>query len=160
MIRIDKQTLDALSERAKVSPRLRQNLNFHKESSDTLHRMLNAMEPQTYVQPHKHVAPEKREAFIVLRGSVCLIEFDNEGGIVDSYIMTAGPNTPGAEITPGVYHTLIALKPGTIIYEIKDGPWDAAADKVFALWAPDETSGKGPAYNGTLLKALNVEPIV
>lgn len=156
MKRIEKRLLDNLSEKAGKSPRMRQNFNFHDGPSDPLQRMLNAMEPQTYVRPHKHVAPEKREAFIVLRGSVCLVEFDEAGKIIDSCVMTAGPDTPGAEITPGVYHTLIALRPGTIIYEIKDGPWDAATDKVFAPWAPEEGSKDSTAFNSSLLQLLDI----
>ena len=67
MIRIDKELLDSVSAKAKASPRLRVNFNFHEEAEDTLQRLLNAMEPGTYVQPHKHENPNKREAFLLKR---------------------------------------------------------------------------------------------
>jgi hypothetical protein len=33
---------------------------------------------------------------------------------------------------------MVCLAPDTAIVEIKKGPYDAAADKFFASWAPEE----------------------
>jgi cupin fold WbuC family metalloprotein len=154
MIKINNELLDRISQQAKESARKRQNHNFHSSPHDHMHRMLNAMEPETYVQPHKHVEPDKREAFIILRGAICLVEFDEQGVITDHYFMEAGTGNEGAEITPRAYHTLIVLTPGTIIYEIKDGPWDIKTDKVFAPWAPEEGSLESAGYNARVLKSL------
>ena len=41
------------------SPRLRLNHNFHDDLADPINRMLNALEPGTYLQPHKHENPDK-----------------------------------------------------------------------------------------------------
>lgn len=41
---INKQLLDETSERAKQSPRLRMNYNFHEQLDDPVNRLLNAME--------------------------------------------------------------------------------------------------------------------
>ncbi len=41
---------------------------FHKQNSDTLHRMLNAVQPDSYVRPHRHLDPPKAEAWILLQG--------------------------------------------------------------------------------------------
>ena len=59
MIIIDSKTLEDLSQKAKESKRKRINLNFHIGDSDLLQRFLNAMEPSTYVRPHKHENPDK-----------------------------------------------------------------------------------------------------
>jgi cupin fold WbuC family metalloprotein len=155
MIKINRELLNSLSRQAKESERKRKNHNFHPGPEDPMHRMLNAMEPETYVRPHKHVEPMKREAFIILRGGIFLVEFDELGEITDHFIMQAGSGNEGAEITPGSYHTLIPLESGTVIYEIKDGPWDINTDKVFAQWAPEEGSLDGMAYNAQILERLH-----
>lgn len=154
MIKINTDLLNRLSEQASQSPRKRQNFNFHVSSDDLMHRMLNAMEPETYVRPHKHVNPDKHEAFIIIRGAICMIEFGEQGDILDHYIMQAGTGNEGAEITPGVFHTLISLKPGTVIYEVKDGPWDIKTDKVFAPWSPEEGSPESAGFNARLLEII------
>jgi cupin fold WbuC family metalloprotein len=154
MIKINNELLDNLSKQAKESDRKRRNHNFHSSAEDLMHRMLNAMEPDTYIRPHKHVEPEKREAFIILRGEIYLVEFDEQGEVTDHFFLQAGSGNEGAEITPGRYHTLLPMEPGTVIYEIKDGPWDINTDKVFAPWAPEEGTGESAAYKSRLLQNL------
>ena len=41
---IDNELLDKVSERAKASPRLRMNYNFHQSLDEKCHRFLNAVE--------------------------------------------------------------------------------------------------------------------
>lgn len=65
---IDKQLLDKTSEQAKQSPRLRMNYNFHERLDDPVNRLLNAMEPGSYIRPHRHLDPDKDEIFLLLRG--------------------------------------------------------------------------------------------
>ena len=61
MIEINNQLLDTLAQQASASPRKRKNHNFHPEAGDPIQRMLNALNPGTYVQPHRHISPLKRE---------------------------------------------------------------------------------------------------
>ncbi|HIC0138358.1 TPA: WbuC family cupin fold metalloprotein, partial [Enterobacter hormaechei] len=42
------------SAQAANSPRLRAHHNFHPELSDPVQRLAIAMEPGTYVRPHRH----------------------------------------------------------------------------------------------------------
>lgn len=65
---IDKQLLDKVSAQAKASERLRMNYNFHQSLEDKCHRFLNAVEPGTMVEIHRH--PTKDESFVLLRGRV------------------------------------------------------------------------------------------
>ena len=44
---IDKRILDELTAQAKVSPRLRMNLDLRNSAEDQSQRMLNALEPGT-----------------------------------------------------------------------------------------------------------------
>ncbi len=55
---IDKQLLDSLSSRAKVSPRLRQNYDLRDSEGDNSQRMLNALEPGTILFESKTGACE------------------------------------------------------------------------------------------------------
>ena len=58
---IDEDLLNKVSEQAKTSPRLRMNYNFHQSLEDKCHRFLNAVEPGTKVEIHRH--PTKDESF-------------------------------------------------------------------------------------------------
>lgn len=146
MLRIDTKLINQLSEKAKAAPRKRMNHNFHQTADDLLNRMLNAMEPGTYVCPHKHENPDKREAFIVLRGSFLIVEFDEEGNITDHTILNREKGILGIEIPPKVYHMLICLEPDSVLYELKDGPYNPANDKIFAPWAPLEGSPEAARF--------------
>jgi len=157
MIKIDHFLLNKTSAQAKVAPRRRMNFNFHKDSSDTLQRLLNAMEPLSYIQPHKHEDPDKREAFFALRGRIVVIEFDELGNIADHMLLNPIIGNFGAEIPERTFHTIISLDPDTIAYEIKDGPYSPIDDKNFASWAPKEGDPDADAYIEDLLKELNIE---
>ena len=65
---IDEHLLNEVQIKAKDSPRLRMNYNFHESLDDKCHRFLNALEPGTIVPVHHH--PTKDETFIILRGKV------------------------------------------------------------------------------------------
>ena len=157
MIRIDNPLLNFLSNKAKAAPRRRTNHNFHQSAADPLNRMLNAMEPGTYVQPHKHENPDKREAFLLLRGKILVASFDEVGNVVDHVVLDPQAGNFGLEIPPRTYHTLICLVEGSVLYELKDGPYDVSNDKVFAPWAPAEGSPESQDYNYQLLRQLGID---
>jgi cupin fold WbuC family metalloprotein len=156
MIIIDNKLLDVVSAQAKVSPRRRKNYNFHKDYSDTLQRLLNAMEPLSYVQPHKHEDPDKREVFFALRGRIALIEFDDLGNITGHTLLDPLNGIFGAEIPERTFHTIIPLDPETVAYEVKDGPYRMIDDKNFASWAPKEGSAEATDYLKGILKKLGI----
>lgn len=89
---VSKEVLDELSQKAKNSPRARINHNYHNEFDDPINRMLNAFEPGTYVRPHKHERPDKREVFIVLRGRLGVVIL-NDSGVVTDFILLDRPCT-------------------------------------------------------------------
>lgn len=156
MIELNKELFDKVAVDAKNSERRRKNLNFHTMASDTLQRMIHAMEPDTYVQPHRHIDPDKREVFIAFRGKVAAIEYDDDGKVSRWCLIEACGNTTGVEMTPRAWHSLIALE-SSIIYEIKDGPYDPADDKYFADWAPKENAGDGIEFNEKVLKSIGLK---
>ena len=156
MIHITNQITNPLIQEAEKSERKRKNFNFHQHFSDRIHRMIHATNPETYVQPHKHENPDKIETFIILKGRVLLIEFSDKGEITDHLILDSVLGNYGAEIRPKSWHTLITLEKDSLVYEIKDGPWDASDDKNFATWAPSEGETKCIEYNNSLLRKLKL----
>ena len=154
MIKIDKNFTGKYIKIARESPRKRTNYNFHKELSDRLQRMINVMNKETYVQPHKHEKPDKREAFIILTGKVLVVEFDNSGNIADHIVLCRDLNNFGCEIAPGTWHTIICLEDNSVIYEVKDGPYIQEIDKKFANWAPAEGDASCKSYNETIISKL------
>ncbi|MEI6436960.1 MAG: WbuC family cupin fold metalloprotein [Bacteroidota bacterium] len=156
MIKIGTFLLDQVSGQARVSSRRRMNYNFHKTSSDTLQRMLNAMEPLSYIQPHKHEDPDKREVFFSLRGRIVVVEFDDLGMITDHILLDPLTGNFGAEIPERTYHTIIALDEDTVAYEFKDGPYTPIDDKNFAPWAPKERSAEAEKYLHGLLEKTDI----
>lgn len=143
---IDQILLDQLSGDARISGRKRKNLNFHFGDADVLQRMLNAFEPGTYVRPHKHANPPKREVFLLLRGRLSMLFFDDHGNVTKRTILDRETGNFGVEIAPGEWHMAISLQAGTIVYEIKDGPYDPLTDKQFAPWAPEEETSTAMAF--------------
>ncbi|HAQ64508.1 MAG TPA: cupin fold metalloprotein, WbuC family [Bacteroidales bacterium] len=153
-VRIDALLLDTTSAQAKVSQRRRMNFNFHDHPSARIQRMLNAMEPGTYIRPHKHENPDKLEVFFCLRGSFAVVIFDDTGAIIDLEILNPLEGRYGVEIGPGTWHCLVALEAGSVAYEVKDGPYDVAVDKNFALWAPREDTPEAGYWVNNLIKII------
>jgi cupin fold WbuC family metalloprotein len=156
--------IQSVLEKAQASPRLRANHNFHAGSQDNPHRFLNVLTFGTYVAPHRHKAPPKPESFLVLEGYVAFMIFDDTGAVQQTLIIGSGPlperipssaatHAParGIDVAPGVWHTLAALTPHAVCYEVKPGPWDPATDKEFAPWAPQEGDAGAPDYLRKLL---------
>lgn len=156
MIHIDQTITDRLILEARQIPRKRKNYNFHQSASDRVHRMMHAMEPDTFVQPHKHENPDKFEAFLVLKGRVAAIEYNDHGEIIDWMILDPLTGNYGMEVPPRTWHSLICLESGTVVYEVKDGPWDPADDKFFAPWSPKEGDRDCDAYNKKVLSQLDL----
>ena len=154
MIIINDDFIQPVIDKANVSSRKRMNYNFHTQLDDPLQRMLNCLEPDTYVQPHKHENPDKVEAFILLKGKILVIEFNNDGQVASHAILEAGTGVYGAEIAPRIFHCIIALEPGSVVYEVKDGPYSPLNDKNFASWAPKEGEEGCREYMKTLVRKL------
>lgn len=149
---ISRACVEAAIAGARESPRGRMIQPFHRTAGDSIHRMLNAVQPGSYVRPHRHLDPPKAEAFIVVRGAIAFFTFEEDGRIRDSIRMAAGGEVFGVDLTPGLYHCLMALERDTVIYEVKTGPYEALTDKSFAPWAPDERGPGAAAYAKTLFE--------
>ena len=152
--RIDDNIIEATSLLAKENPRLRMNHNFH-ELPEPLQRMLNAVEPGSYIRPHRHSTPPKVEVFIILTGRGVAILFNDDGTVKETVIMEEGGPERGVEFSPGSWHTIVSLEEGTVFFEAKDGPYIAISDKDFAPWAPEPSDEAGArAYLDKLTRAI------
>ena len=158
MIMIDRQLVCGVAEEAKRSSRLRKNHNFHSDYADPVNRMLNAFEPGTYVRPHKHESPDKFEVFLALQGRALALQFNEGGEIAEHSILDAGSGIYGVEFAPRVWHTIVSLAWGTVLYEIKPGPYAPLSDKNFAPWAPLEGSPEATTYLNSILLKLGLSP--
>ena len=118
---IDNSLLDKISADAKESPRLRMNYNFHQSLEDKCHRFLNAVEPGTVVPIHRH--PTKDESFVILRGRVRVSTYNDEGNVVESCVLCQEEGRYGVDIPKGVWHTIEAMEPDSVILECKEGPF-------------------------------------
>ncbi len=156
MIKINETLLNKTSKKGEVSIRKRANHNFHKQPSDLLQRMLNAGEPGTYIRPHKHDDPPKREVFLLLRGKAVVIEFNDNGNISEHEILSHENGCYGVEIKPGNYHSFIILEKNSVFYEIKDGPYNPESDKKFADWAPEEGDTAAQEFMKKILKQIHI----
>lgn len=151
---IEQKTIDMVVDEARVSSRKRKNFNYHEHLSDPINRMLNALEPGTYVQPHKHEDPDKREVFVILTGRMGVFIFDDHGKVIETAILDRDAGVYGIEIPPGTWHAVVSLAPGSVVYEVKDGPYEPLNDKNFAAWAPKEGAPEAAAYLASLEKLI------
>ena len=118
---IDKQLLDEVSRQAQKSYRLRMNYNFHQSLDDKCHRFLNAVEPGTMVEIHRH--PTKDESFVLLRGRVRVNTYNDDGSVLESVILCLEDGLYGVDIPKGVWHNVECLEPGSVFFECKEGPF-------------------------------------
>ena len=139
---------------SRESARGRMILPFHKSHEAKLHRMFNALQPGTYVQPHRHLRAPKSEVFVALRGRADCLIFDDDGDIVLAPQIEAGGPSFGIDIAPGYSHSFIVRARDTLLYEVKEGPYTNIDDKDFAPWAPPEGSPEVPRYVAELEDAL------
>jgi cupin fold WbuC family metalloprotein len=149
---IRQEILHELTCEAKSVSRLRKNLNFHQRDESLCNRLLNAVEPDSYIPPHRHLDPEKDETMILLRGSLGVVFFDEKGNIVETAVLAHGGAAVGVNIPHGEFHTVVSLESGTVFFETKAGPYRALTDEERAPWAPGEGSDESAAYLAELRK--------
>ncbi len=143
---ITPEALDALSASAAAVPRRRLNLNLHADYADPCQRLLNAVEPDSYLRPHRHTEPAKPECFVAVRGRFHLLIFDDAGTVTERIELSPQGPVMVADVPPGVWHAIVALEPGSIFFETKPGPYTPLTDKDFAPFAPEEGSAEASGY--------------
>ncbi|MCD8184573.1 MAG: WbuC family cupin fold metalloprotein [Bacteroides sp.] len=138
---ITEELLNDVTSQAQESLRLRMNYNFYTSMDEPIHRMLNALEPGTYLPPHRHV--DKEETYLLLLGSMWVFFYDGAGNVAEKVLLNPLAGKYGLEIPPGMWHSIIALESGTVIFEIKKGPYQPLAPEDMASWAPAPSDEEG-----------------
>ncbi|WP_421860224.1 WbuC family cupin fold metalloprotein [Marinobacter salarius] len=145
--------LNELASRAGQSPRKRQHHNIHDSFDDPCQKLLNAVGTDSYIRPHRHALDPKDECLFAAKGLFALVVFSDQGEAshverfgTEKYF---GENTVvslGVELKAGTWHTVLALEPGSVLLELKAGPFDPDAAKEFAPWAPEEGTEEAENY--------------
>ena len=131
------------------SPRLRAMQPVQRSQEAKVQRLLNFLQPGTYVQPHCHPLPHASESMCLLSGAIDILIFEENGTLIARYPLT--PQSPLIDIEPGTWHGLVVKEKDTVIFEVKRGPYDATTDKTFAPWAPAEDSPEAADYLASLI---------
>ena len=118
---IDTDLLNEVSDKAKELTRLRMNYNFHQSLDEKCHRFLNAVEPGTKVEIHRH--PSKDETFVLLRGRVVVNTFNDDGTVKESVELCPAEGKYGVNIPKGIWHNLECIEPDSVFFECKEGPY-------------------------------------
>ncbi len=153
------QILDELVSKAKDNPRLRQHKNIHASYQEPCQRLFNAIEPGSYIRPHKHLTDPRNEMLLAVRGLMALVTFNDYGTVTKVVRFGSekyGPEcVAGQELTSNTWHTVVALVPGCVLLEVKAGPFDPNQPKDFAPWAPAEGSKEASSYLKNLVLRVN-----
>lgn len=131
--KITQGLLDSLTEQAKASPRLRMNLDLRNSPEDGSQRMLNAIEPGSPLPIHRH--RKSSETVVCLRGRL-VEEFYDDLEMICTESIELSPNGPvvALNIPIGQWHAARALESGTVILEMKDGPYEpTGAEDILTL---------------------------
>lgn len=142
---IDQALLDQTCRTAAASERQRKNANFHPADDFPAHRLINAMQPGSYVRPHRHNDPNKDESIVVLQGRFGYLSFDDAGNVLEMLTLAAGGPVYGVDIPHGTAHTLLALEPNSVFFEAKAGPFVPLSQDEIAAWSPVEGSAEAMA---------------
>ena len=144
--RIDQQLFAQVAAEARQHPRLRLNHNFHREQ-DAVQRLLNVLQPGTYVRPHRHRRNGSGtgfECFLVLQGAIGLLLFNGEGEIQQQLHLSAKGPTHGIEIAEDQFHTLVALEADSVIFELKQRLSSPHKTKTFSTASPMRAHRRQP----------------
>jgi cupin fold WbuC family metalloprotein len=145
---ITQDIIEAKIRDAQQNSRKREILALQRSNEDSLQRMVNAIEPGSYVRPHRHHAPPKAESVVLLNGSIGFVAFHGDGTLNHGacILLDRLRGALAIDCREGVWHTFFALEPNTVVFESKSGPFDSNTDKEFASWAPAEGSPEAAAY--------------
>ena len=118
---IDDKVLDGLSAQAKASPRLRMAMDLRNTPDDNSQRLLNALEPDTIMPIHRHLASS--ETVVLLRGKICWHFYDDAGNETESIVLDANGDMRCINVEKARWHSLECLAEGSVLMESKDGTY-------------------------------------
>ena len=118
---LDTQLLDTITAQAQESLRLRMNYNLHDSLEAKAQRLFNALEPGTVLPIHRH--RHTAETYILVRGKMKVEYYNQNKELTDTEILDPAEGKYGLHVPAGQWHTVIPLESGTMVFEVKDGPY-------------------------------------
>jgi cupin fold WbuC family metalloprotein len=141
---ISHDCLRKLEIKANKSERKRSHQNIHSDYKDVVQKLFNSISSDSFIIPHRHFDDSGDEFIIVIKGILRLFIFDENGNIVDTYLLCGNSDKykiyqnekhyVAVSIPPGVWHTLISISDISTILEVKKGPFIESSSKEMAPW--------------------------
>ena len=72
---------------------------MHESYEDPCQRLFNAIEPGSYIRPHRHATDPRDELLIAVRGLMALVTFDNDGKVIG--VVRFGPRRHSEDLAVG-----------------------------------------------------------
>jgi len=157
---LDQNTIELLKKNSRLSTRKRSHFFLHESYSDPVQRFYNAMQPKTYICPHKHTKNDAWELFVIIAGEAAVLIFDEFGTILERVGLGKRYGVYLVEIPPNLYHSIACLQEDTLLVEFKHGAYDPLTDKCFADWAPREGDADCVFFENWFCKAHAGQNIV
>ncbi|HKB60479.1 MAG TPA: WbuC family cupin fold metalloprotein [Gallionellaceae bacterium] len=148
MKQLTNAVLDDLVRQARHSPRRRANSNLHQALSEPVQRLAIAMEPDTFVRPHRH--PGTWELLSALRGRFVVLLFDAEGTVTGRTVL--GEECKVLEFPANTWHAVLSLDAGGVIFEVKQGAYAPLTEADYAPWC-DSGPGQEARLNAWYAQA-------
>ena len=156
----DEAFLDALTEKAKASERLRMHYDLRDSAEEQSMRMLNALEPGTVIPIHRH--NDTSEEVICIRGCVEEVLYDDSGEETARLRLSPRSGVIHCRVPMGQFHTCQSLESGSVIIEFKAGKYNPrTTEDIFdpaASTKPTESSERFENCLGDLKK--NIEYLI
>ena len=118
---IDEDVLGSLIAEAKQSSRLRKNFNLHESLAVPVQRMFNAIEPSSIIPIARHRNTD--ETIIIIKGKLRVTTYNDVKEVIEDIVLDARNGVYACHILKGVWHKAQSLESGTIIFEVKQGPY-------------------------------------
>lgn len=151
VVTLDAETLAEGLCASRESERKRMILPVQRAQEAEVQRLVNFLQPGTYIRPHCHPEPHASESVCLIRGKLELLIFSAEGEILERYFLKE-EGIRVIDLEPGTWHGMLVHTEDTVIFETKRGPYDATTDKKFAPWSPEEGA---EGVNDFLAQLLN-----
>lgn len=145
--------LERLKRAVRHSPKRRARINAHPGHDDVLHEMIIAIEPASYIRPHRH--PGKSEAFHIIEGEVDIVIFGDDGAI--ERIIPLGEKGGSRpfyyRMSEARFHTLVIRSDLLVVHEITNGPFRPEGT-IYAEFAPTEGDPAAVTFQAELVKRV------
>jgi len=151
---IGAEDIEVLRQAVRKTPKRRVRINAHSGSDDELHEMIIAIEPGSYIRPHKH--PGKSEAFHIIEGQVDIVVFSEAGEVerIVSLAAKGGRHPFYYRMSTPHFHTLIIRSDLLVVHEITNGPF-LPTGTIYAAFAPEEGDTASAAiFQANLVKRV------